>query len=245
MVGSRQFAHRDLVMVNTHTQRLRILVVEDNQDLAANIGDYLTARGHTVDFAKDGVTGLHLAVTQPLDVMVLDIMLPGMDGLELCSKLREDAGLSTPLLMLTARDTLADKLAGFDAGADDYVIKPFALKELEARLKALVWRAKRDLTRVLECGELRIDTRRRLVTRSGTAIELNRSGYRILVELMSKAPDVVTREDLEHLLWGDMRPASDALRSHVYALRKAIDPSGEPSLVETVHGVGFRIRAGA
>lgn len=231
-------------MVNTNTQRLRILVVEDNRDLAANIGDYFTAKGHTVDFAMDGVAGLHLAVTQPLDVIVLDIMLPGMDGLELCRKLRADAELSTPVLMLTARDTLADKLDGFDVGADDYVVKPFALKELEARLKALVWRAKRDISRVLECGELRIDTGRRLVTRAGAAVELNRSCHRILVELMSKAPDVVTREDLEHLLWGDMRPASDALRSHVYALRQAIDTSGEPSFVETVHGVGFRIRAG-
>lgn len=231
-------------MVNTNTQRLRILVVEDNRDLAANVGDYFADKGHTIDFAMDGVTGLHLAVTQPLDVIVLDIMLPGMDGLELCRKLREEAGLCTPVLMLTARDTLADKLDGFDMGADDYVVKPFALKELEARLKALVRRAKRDLSRVLDCGELRIDTGRRLVTRAGVAVELNRSCYRILVELMSKSPDVVTREDLEHLLWGDMRPASDALRSHVYALRKAIDTSGEPSLVETVHGFGFRIGAG-
>jgi DNA-binding response OmpR family regulator len=196
-------------MDDTNTKRLRILVVEDNRDLAANIGDYFAAKKHTVDFAMDGVTGLHLAVTQPLDVIVLDLMLPGMDGLELCRKLRREAGLCTPVLMLTARDTLSDKLDGFDAGADDYVVKPFALKELEARLKALVRRANRDQSRVLDCGNLRVDTGRRLVTRAGAAVELNRSCYRILVELMSRSPDVVTREDLEHLLWGDMRPASD------------------------------------
>jgi DNA-binding response OmpR family regulator len=228
-------------MVNASTERLRILVVEDNRDLAANVGDYFAAKGHTVDFAMDGVTGLHLAVTQPLDVIVLDIMLPGMDGFELCRRLREDAGLCTPVLMLTARDTLADKLDGFDVGADDYVVKPFALKELEARLNALVRRARRDRSRVLACGDLSVDTGQRAVTKGGLAVELNRTCYRILVELMSKAPDVVTREDLEHLLWGDMRPASDALRSHVYALRKAIDTPGEASLIETVHGVGFRM----
>jgi DNA-binding response OmpR family regulator len=218
-----------------------MLVVEDNRDLAANIGDYFATKGHTVDFAMDGVTGLHLAVTQPLDVIVLDIMLPGMDGFELCRKLRADAGLHTPVLMLTAKDTLDDKLDGFEAGADDYVVKPFALKELEARLKALARRAQRERSRVLEYGDLRVDTGQRLVTRDGVAVELNRSCYRILVELMSRAPDVVTREDLEHLLWGDMRPASDALRSHVYALRKAIDAPCEASLIDTVHGVGFKM----
>ena len=243
MVFSIQSANRGYVIGNASTGRLRILVVEDNRDLAANIGDYFGAKGHTVDFAMDGVTGLYLAVTQPLDVIVLDIMLPGMNGFELCRKLREDAGLCTPVLMLTARDTLDDKLDGFDVGADDYVVKPFALKELEARLYALVRRAKRDRARVLTCGDLNIDTGQRLVTKGAGAIELNRTCYRILVELMNRAPDVVTREDLENLLWGDMRPASDALRSHVYALRKAIDDPSEDSLIETVHGVGFRIGA--
>ena len=228
-------------MDDASTARLRILVVEDNRDLAANIGDYLETKGHTVDFAMDGVTGLHLAVTQSLDVIVLDIMLPGMDGLDLCRKLRTDARLHTPVLMLTAKDTLDDKLDGFEAGADDYVVKPFALKELEARLKALVRRTRRELSGVLDCGDLRVDTGQRLVTKNGGIVTLNRSCYRILVELMSRAPDVVRREDLEHLLWGDMRPGSDALRSHVYALRKALGEAGEGSLIETVHGVGFRM----
>jgi len=228
-------------MDDASTARLRILVVEDNRDLAANIGDYLESKGHTVDFAMDGVTGLHLAVTQPLDVIVLDIMLPGMNGLDLCRKLRSDARLHTPVLMLTAKDTLDDTLNGFEAGADDYVVKPFALKELEARLKALVRRTKRELSGVLDCGDVRVDTGQRLVTKNGVVVTLNRSCYRILVELMSRAPDVVRREDLEHLLWGDMRPASDALRSHVYALRRALGEAGEGSLIATVHGVGFRM----
>lgn len=220
---------------------MRILVIEDNRDLAANIGDYLESKGHTVDFATDGVAGLHLAATQSFDVIVLDIMLPGLDGLALCRKLRSDARIHTPVLMLTAKDTLDDTLEGFEAGADDYVVKPFALKELVARLKALVRRTKRELPGVLDCGDLRVDTGKRLVTRNGVVVTLNRSCYRILVELMSRVPDVVKREDIEHLLWGDMRPGSDALRSHVYALRKALGESGEGSLIETVHGVGFRM----
>lgn len=229
-------------MNDSNGTSLRILVIEDNRDLAANIGDFFEQRGHVTDFAMDGVTGLHLAVTQPLDAVVLDIMLPGMNGLELCRRLHRDANKRIPVLMLTAKDTLDDKLTGFDAGADDYLIKPFALKELEARLLALVRRSSRDSSRVLELGALRVDTGSRLVTKAGSPVDVGRTGYRILVELMSRAPDVVTREDLEHLLWGDMRPGSDALRSHIYALRKAMDETGDSSLIETVYGVGFRMR---
>ena len=114
---------------------MRILVIEDNSDIAANLGDYLEDRGHTVDFAADGVTGLHLAVVHDFDAIVLDLNLPGMDGLEVCRKLRNEARKQTPVLMLTARDTLDNKLAGFDSGADDYLIKPFALQEVEVRLQ--------------------------------------------------------------------------------------------------------------
>ncbi|WP_147695369.1 response regulator transcription factor, partial [Vogesella mureinivorans] len=116
---------------------MRILVIEDNTDIAANLGDYLEDRGHIVDFAADGVTGLHLAVVNEFDAIVLDLNLPGMDGLEVCRKLRQDARRQTPVLMLTARDALEQKLAGFDVGADDYLVKPFALQEVEARLTVL------------------------------------------------------------------------------------------------------------
>ena len=113
---------------------MRILVVEDNRDIAANLGDYLEERGHTVDYAADGVTGLHLAVVNNFDAIVLDLNLPGMDGLEVCRKLRNEGRKQTPVLMLTARDSLDSKLSGFDSGADDYLVKPFALQEVEARL---------------------------------------------------------------------------------------------------------------
>jgi DNA-binding response OmpR family regulator len=218
---------------------LRVLVIEDNQDVAANIGDYLEEKGHVLDFAMDGITGLHLAVTQPIDVIILDIMLPGMDGMTLCRQFREKTETPIPVLMLTAKDTLEDKLEGFDAGADDYLLKPFALQELEARLQALVRRSRQDESRAITVGAISVDMGRRRVTVSGAEVRLNRTCYRILVELLRSAPDVVTREDLEHLLWGDARPASDSLRSHIYALRRAL---GDPSFIETVTGVGFRMR---
>jgi DNA-binding response OmpR family regulator len=223
------------------SRSLRVLVIEDNPDVAANIGDYLEDKGHVVDFALDGISGLHLAVTQTMDVIVLDIMLPGMDGLTLCRRFREESDRSIPILMLTAKDTLEDKLEGFGAGADDYLLKPFALEELEARLRALVRRWGPAAASVIEVGAVRVDMGRRQVTHDGRSVHLNRTCYRILLELMRAAPKVVTREDLEHLLWGDYKPASDALRSHIYALRKALDVAGEGAPIETVVGVGFRM----
>jgi DNA-binding response OmpR family regulator len=228
----------------THLSRpLRVLVIEDNPDVAANIGDYLEDKGHVVDFAMDGISGLHLAVTQSVDVIILDIMLPGMDGIALCRRFRENTEKSTPILMLTAKDTLNDKLEGFDAGADDYLLKPFALEELEARLQVLVRRAVHDASRIIEVGSIRVDMGQRSVTKEGLPIKLNRTCFRILVELMRSAPNLVTREDLEHLLWSDFKPASDVLRRHIYDLRKALDASGKESLIETVVGVGFRMRS--
>jgi len=133
---------------------MRILVIEDNSDIAANLGDFLEERGHTVDFAADGVTGLHLAVVNDFDAIVLDLNLPGMDGLEVCRKLRQDARKQTPVLMLTARDALESKLDGFEAGADDYLVKPFALQEVDARLAVLLRRGKGPQSRILNVADL-------------------------------------------------------------------------------------------
>jgi DNA-binding response OmpR family regulator len=226
----------------SHLDPLRILIIEDNPDVSANIGEYLEDKGHILDFAMDGISGLHLAVTQPIDVIVLDIMLPGMDGFTLCRRFREESDKATPILMLTARDTIENKLEGFDAGADDYLLKPFILEELEARLLALVRRSSVTSSPIIEVGPVRVDLGQRQVTKAGMCIQLNRTCFRILVELMRCAPRVVTRDDLEHLLWGDFKPASNALKSHIYALRKALDNPGEASLIETVIGVGFRIK---
>ncbi len=220
---------------------LRILIVEDNPDIAENIADYLEPRGNILDFAMDGIGGLHLALTEDYDVIVLDIMLPGMDGLNFCRKLREEGGKQTPVLMLTARDTLSDKLEGFDAGADDYLVKPFALQELAARLGALVRRAYKLPKTILYVADLEMDTGRMKVQRAGQAIELNHACLKILVMLMQAHPNVVTRKELEQALWEDNPPDSDVMRSHIYALRTAIDKPFKTPLLQTIHGIGYRL----
>ncbi len=227
--------------VKSDSRSLRILIVEDNTDIAENIGDYLEAQGHVLDFALDGIGGLHLALTQDFDLIVLDIMLPGMDGLTFCRKLREDAQKRTPVLMLTARDTLSDKLEGFRAGADDYLVKPFALEELAARIGALVRRTDMPSKDLLRVADLEVDIGKMKVQRAGRPVELNRACLKILTMLMKAHPNVVTRRELEHALWADMPPGSDALRSHIYALRRAIDRPFKHSLLKTVHGVGYRL----
>ena len=220
---------------------LRILIVEDNIDISENIGDYFELQGHVTDFAMDGIGGLHLALTQDYDAIILDIMLPGMDGLTFCRKLREDGEKTTPVLMLTARDTLDDKLQGFDAGADDYLVKPFELEELNARIQVLVRRAVPARQRLLKIGDLELDLGKMQVKRSGRRIDLNRACIRILTMLMQASPNVVSRKEIEHALWSDMPPGSDALRSHIYTLRQAVDKPFEHHLIQTVHGLGYKL----
>ena len=221
---------------------MRILVVEDNRSLVANLFDYFEALGHTLDAAPDGPTGYHLASTQPYDVVILDWMLPREDGREVLRRLRNEANCSVPVLMLTARDELPDKIAGFRAGADDYLTKPFALPELEVRLEALVARASgRGRTRVLQVGDLRCDLRTLEVTRQGVVLHLFPACRKLLEVLMQASPAAVTRERLEHALWGDDPPDGDALRSHIYDLRRAVDGPFSEKLIQTLPRVGYRI----
>jgi len=218
------------------------LIIEDNSDLAANIYDYLEATGHALDAAGDGITGLHLAITGEFDVIVLDLMLPGLDGITLCRKLREQAESTTPILMLTAKDTLEDKLQGFDAGADDYLVKPFALQELEARLLALTRREARDRVRQpLRVGELSFNPATLEVRRGYSRLAPTPTGLKILELLMRNAPNVVSRKALERALWGDNPPDSDALRAHIHTLRSIVDHPFDHPLIHTIHGIGFRL----
>jgi DNA-binding response OmpR family regulator len=225
---------------NLHLPSLRILIVEDSIDIAENIGDYLQRQGHQVDFAMDGITGFHLALTQKFDAIVLDIMLPGLDGLTFCRKLKQEGSYEVPILMLTARDTLSDKLKGFESGADDYLVKPFALEELAARIGALTRRGSQSQS-LLSLADLQVDTGKMEVTRAGQKIELNQICYKILIMLMQSYPNVVARKEIEHTLWGDMPPGSDSLRSHIYSLRRAIDKPFKQALLKTVHGVGYKL----
>lgn len=221
--------------------RLRILIVEDNHALRGNMAALFEAHGHDVDFASDGLGGLALALELRPDVVVLDLSLPGMDGMRVCEQLRARADRHIPILMLTARDTLDDKLRGFAVGADDYLTKPFAEAELLARCQALSLRHRAGTEHLLCIGSLRIDRRQGLATREGRSLALHRSGYRILLALAEAWPRTLTRTELITMLWGDDSPDSDPLRTHLYMLRRELDRPFAKPILETVHGVGFRL----
>ena len=219
-----------------------ILLVEDNRQIAEMVGEFLERRGYSVDYAADGVSGLHLAVSNSYDVIVLDLMLPGMDGLDVARKLRKDAKKSTPVLMLTARDTLEDKLIGLEAGADDYLVKPFEVRELEARLRALIRRDRRQVsTEVLTVGDMTLDTATLRLVRDGQELTVSPIGLKLLAILMRESPRVVSRRDIEREIWGDTLPDSDTLRSHLYNLRRVIDKPFDRALLHTIHSAGYRL----
>jgi DNA-binding response OmpR family regulator len=220
---------------------MRILVIEDNRDILANILDYLQLKGFTVDCAQDGLGGLHLASTGHYDLIVLDIMLPGIDGYQVCKRLREDGHNEVPILMLTARDALDDRLQGLNVGADDYLIKPFALSELVARIEAILRRSQGSRKRQLKVADLLYDLDTLHVSRAGQPLKLNPIGLKLLAVLMQKSPAVVRREALEEALWGDDSPDSDSLRSHIHQLRQVLDKPFATPLLHTLHGVGYRL----
>jgi len=221
---------------------MHILVIEDNPDLVANLYDFLEAKGNTVDASYDARSGLRFAQKEHYDAIVLDLMLPGMDGIDVCRTLREN-GRDVPILMLTARDTLEDKLQGFESGADDYLIKPFALQELEARLTALVRRARGEHTRgKMRVADLMFDPDTLEIQRDGRAISLPPIPLKILGLLMRHSQRVVTRKEIEREVWGDSPPDSDALRAHMHVLRSAIDKPFDRPLLDTIHGIGYRLR---
>ena len=223
---------------------MRVLIIEDNPGIAANLAGYLEPLGYTLDFAANGYAGLALIAQNDYDVLVLDLGLPGLDGLNLCKKIRTELGKTLPVLMLTARDTVEDKVAGFESGADDYLVKPFSLIELEARLKALVRRAGGvRIGAELRVGDLCFNTQTYEAQRGGQPLALTKTGYRILACLMRESPKVVSRDMLEAEIWGADRPDSDALRTHIHAVRQALDKSHPSSMLKTVQGIGYRLVA--
>lgn len=220
---------------------LHILLIEDQLSIAQNIAEYLEGKGHTIDFADKGKQGLELALQSYYDVVILDLNLPTMDGLEVCQHLREQADRHIPVLMLTARDSIEDKVSGFEVGTDDYLTKPFSLQELEVRCLALSRRHMLQTKDLLELGPLAIDRKRKTVKREGQVLDLSTMGYRILTVLAEAYPKVVSRSELSHKLWGDEPTESDAMRSHVYQLRGVLDKPFSFPILKTVFGVGFAL----
>ncbi|MBD8896979.1 MULTISPECIES: response regulator transcription factor [Desulfovibrio] len=224
-----------------------LLLVEDNEDILANLYAFLEPLGYELDCARNGRTGLAMAIDQHFDCIVLDIMLPGIDGISLCRELRDKHHKLTPIIMLTARDAVADRVQGLEAGADDYLVKPFALKELEARIRALLRRGRMSSGNSADGGavwtyaDLTFNSGEHWAERQGRRLRLSPTGFRILDELMRVAPGLVRREDLEHALWGDDPPEGSALRTHIHELRRELDKPFAESLLHTVPHVGYRL----
>ncbi|QDF76605.1 MULTISPECIES: response regulator transcription factor [Shewanella] len=222
-------------------QNTQILIIEDNPDVAGVLGDYLESQGAQVDYASNGELGLRLATEGHFDAIILDLMLPKMDGYAVARALREQ-GASVPILMLTALDDKQDLLQGFHSGADDYLTKPFDFDELTVRLQALI---KRQQGRVAQgckqCGPLTLNIAEHTAFREGKKLQLTPSGYQILQLLISRAPNVVKREEIVQHLWGEEPPNSDILRSHMYQLRNQVDKPFDTPIILTVPKIGFRL----
>lgn len=223
---------------------MRVLIVEDDANIAANLYDFLEARGHVVDAAGDGVTGLHLAIAHDFDAILLDLSLPGLDGLALCRKLREEACKDTPVLMVTARDTVKDKLGGFAHGADDYLVKPFSLREVEARLQSLHRRhTGKIVPRPLRVGRLHLDLRTATLSCDDRPVKLPPKCLRLIETMMRDPERVFSRSDLETTVWGGEPITADTLRSQMYLLRRAIALAGGGDPIRNLHGLGYRLVA--
>jgi DNA-binding response OmpR family regulator len=227
-----------------------VLLIEDNRAISEMVGEYLERRGFRVDYASDGAQGYQQAVDESYDAIVLDLMLPRLDGVELCRRLRQEAKKATPVLMLTARDTLDDKVRGLEAGGDDYLVKPFALQELEARLRALIRRDRRQVsTEVLRVADLVLDTATLRVTRAGQDLQLSPIGLRLLAILMRESPRVVSRRDIEREIWADgsarfrhlAQPPLQPAKVHRQAFPEAV-AAHHPQRRVSPRGTGNRAR---
>ncbi|MGF1715432.1 response regulator transcription factor [Photobacterium chitinilyticum] len=220
---------------------MKLLLVEDHQDIAGIIFDFFEIKGYTLDYANNGQQGYNLGCENYYDLIILDVMLPRMDGYTVCQKLREQ-GIDTPILMLTARDTREDTLEGFSQGADDYLVKPFDLEILEARIKALTRRRTGETAaNTLNFSQLELDLGNHTVHRSSYSFSLNPTLFTILKLLMVRAPKLVTKEEIISTLWGDDEPEGNVLRSHIYQLRNQIDKPFKHSYIKTVPKVGYQL----
>lgn len=221
---------------------LRLLFVEDHVGLALNLSEFFAGQRYETDFASDGLSALHLCATNDYDVLIVDIMLPGLSGLTLCRRIRSELGLSTPIILITAKDQIDDKEAGFREGADDYLVKPFDLRELQIRVEALHRRYAPEMSICLKAGELCFDPGTLRVTLgSEVALELSGTAARIFEALISAYPNLLTHDALHRQAWGNREADIHTLRTHVYSLRKQLYSCFGVPLIKTIHGRGYRL----
>lgn len=217
-----------------------VLIVEDNSDIRQNIVEFLESKGYRTDNTDDGMKAFGLISINSYDIVVLDWMLPGLSGIELCRKIKQK-GLSLPVLMLSAKAMAEDRIEGLESGADDYLTKPFYLKELQLRIEAILRRSKGEDKILLRVADLEMDINHMLVTREGKPIRLTPTSFKMLRLLMQNSPGIVTREMIEQEVWDGNPPDSDSLRTHLHSLRNAIDKPFNKQLIKTVVGFGWCI----
>ena len=220
---------------------IRLLVIESDEQLTAQIYAYLEPLGYVLDSASNGMLGWQRAVSEAYDALLIDVMLPGMDGLTLCRRLRTESGSEIPVIMMTSSESVENRVLCLNWGADDFLVKPFDFLEMEARIRAVVRRARiQHSSRVLRWSGLELDPQTHTVLCDGKPLRLRPTCFTLLARLMRSAPGVVTRKELELEIYGDSPPDSDSLRTHIHLLRKALEEAGKP-LITTVSHVGFRL----
>jgi DNA-binding response OmpR family regulator len=220
---------------------MKILLIEDNQIISRQIGEFLAGHHWQVDFAHNARLGIQLALEHIYDVILLDLNLPDLDGLAVCQEIKRNANVTPPVLVITARDSFEDKVAGFQHGGDDYMTKPFDLRELALRCKALARRQLLHKSKTTMLGELTLDARSKTVMYRTLSLGLTSIGYQILEMLVHSYPEPVSRAYITHQLWGDSPPETDALKSHIYALRKTLSQSFGRQVLTTVMNVGYKL----
>jgi DNA-binding response OmpR family regulator len=220
---------------------MKVLIVDDNHDVVETIMDYLELEGITTDCAYHGDSAINLIQQNHYDVIIMDIMMPKLDGISAVRKLREELYCNTPILFLTARDSLQDKIDSFTSGGDDFLNKPFAMEELCLRLQSLHNRGPRLDVGVLRFSDISLNLQTHQVVRAGQEIKLSKIQRTILTVLLKHAPAIVSKEQVIEAVWGEDVPSSDSLRSHIYGLRSALDKHFANSKLETIHGQGYKL----
>lgn len=226
------------MMTNEHT---RILLVEDTQALATEIYDFLESQGMDVDYAATGKLAMSLLSNNRYDVVILDVMLPDISGIDICHHIKTHIEPAPPILMLTARDSIKDKTLGFDAGTDDYLTKPFNQQELLLRCKALRRRQQLHQSPFITIGELNFNAKQKTARRDGRDLKLSSTDFKILSLLVQAYPNAISRREIIAQVWGQDFPDSDAIRSHIYTLRQVLDKPFKTDMLKTIHGIGFKL----
>lgn len=220
---------------------LSLLLIEDNTTIAQQLIELFEAKGWSCDYASRGADGVELALKHNFDVIILDLNLPDIDGLSCCTQIKQQASITPPILMLTARDSFRDKEQGFGTGADDYVTKPFDFRELALRCQALARRHKLHQSQSIVIGDLVIEQDTRVVKRKNKLLSLTNIGFNILLTLAKAYPKPISRSNLIFKVWGNEPPETDALRTHIYSLRSELDKSFETKMLVTITNVGYKL----